>query len=118
MAKKEFIGKIFDGRTNEDYKSKFKQYVNNLSVPKTPFNCSNLRVLPESVKLINTYGPSNNFEKKTLICDYNVQRDLSPECKINSKLQLDGDNNLIFKCLRKGKTRRFNAVLIDFEESK
>jgi len=117
MEKKQFEGVIFDGRADEDYKKKFKTYINNLPIPNFPFNCSNLRVLHEAIKLINTYGPSNTFEKGALICDYNVQRDLSYECGINSELKLGGNSNLIFECLREGRVRKFEVKLVDFCES-
>ena len=103
MEKGSFNGRIFDGREDGNYRENCIDYLGKLSAENSPFNCENLRVLPEAVKLIHTYKPPTKYKKGTLICLSNVKhRGLDRRCYINSILQLDNERNLVFGCSKVG----------------
>lgn len=118
MAKKQFNGLIFDGRENENYKEKLIEYLEGLPTANSPFNCTNLRVLPLDVKLINSYGPSDTLESGALICLYHINGDLfRGRCGITHSELINKEGHLVFKCLVNKKTRIFETKLVDFKES-
>jgi hypothetical protein len=126
MATEKFYGKIFDGTKDEEYKEKFKQYLIGLPNDNLPFNCSNLRVLSEDIKLINKGYPSETYSQGSLICLYAIPIEINPHCKIDSKIKYKKNNLLLrlfgygkgkleFTCLREGQIRVFKANLTDFK---
>jgi len=113
--KKQFKGKVFDERTDEDYREKCESYLERLPTTNLPFDCRNLRRLPEAIKLIHSNKPSTTYQHNDLICLYNVKNELSRRCGINSVLKSDREGNLIFRCLKDGE-KIFKVRLIDFEK--
>ena len=101
--------------TEEERYAELIRYLRRLDICKIPFDCPNLIVLPEGLKLIAPNYPSESYPKSTLICMYSTLNDLSKVCLVNSDLKYC-EGNLEFEC-RFG-FGQFKVRLVDFKIGK
>jgi len=100
MSEGEGEERVFRADEDRDC-SEVLDYLGELSTDGNPFDCPNLRVLPEDIKVIQLHAPPNRYKGGSLMCTERARSGVSRRCGgvyFWREPSINEDGDLVYRC--------------------